>query len=86
MVGAWALGGAELAASRGDTEPARELWSLGMRIGASLSRIFPEGEGKRLAAALGDDHEPLLAGPRKLAVSDVNTRILELMDRVLTTT
>jgi len=85
LLGVWALGGAELAAFRGDVEATRELWALGMRIGASVSRLFPRGEGERLAAALGDeeDREPLLAGARALRPPAVNERIRALMQELL---
>jgi hypothetical protein len=83
MVGSWALGGAELAAFHGDAESARELWSLSMRVGATVGRIFPQGQGQRLTVALADDREPLLAGSSRLTVTEALTRIREVMDRVL---
>ena len=85
LLGAWALGGAELAAFRGDAAATRALWALGMRVGASVSRIFPQGRGERLAAALGDQDSraPLLAGTRDLALPVVTARIREMMDDLL---
>ncbi|MEU7871824.1 BTAD domain-containing putative transcriptional regulator [Dactylosporangium sp. NPDC049140] len=63
LLGAWAMGGAELAAFRGDDTAARELWAMATRVGANVSLFFPLGRGARLAAALGDEtsREPLLA-------------------------
>jgi predicted ATPase/DNA-binding SARP family transcriptional activator len=85
LLGAWALGGAELAAFRGDAAGARELWALGMRLGANVSRLFPQGHGRRLTAALGveEDREPLLAASRGRPVAATNIRIRELMDALL---
>ena len=85
LLGAWALGGAEIAAFRGDVSVTRELWALGTRIGANAGRLFPSGDGERLAAALGgeQDREPLLAGIRELRPSAVNARIRALMDQLL---
>lgn len=34
------MGGAELAAFRGDAATVRELWALGMRVDANASRLF----------------------------------------------
>lgn len=39
VVGSFALGGAELAAWRGDDEAALELWALGTRLGANLTAV-----------------------------------------------
>jgi hypothetical protein len=85
LMGAWALGGAELNAFRGEAEAARLLWALGMRAGANISRLFPQGRGERLAAALGteEDREPLLATARNTPILQVNAQIRELMDRLL---
>jgi predicted ATPase len=85
LMGAWALGGAELAAFRGDVEATRRLWALGIRAGANISRLFPQGHGERLAAALGDeeDREPLLATTRTVPILEINTRIREAMAALL---
>jgi predicted ATPase len=85
VLGVWALGGAELAAFRGDSELARELWALGIRFGANAGRLFPQRHGERLAAALGDevDREPLRAALRKRSVAVITARIRELMDDLL---
>lgn len=85
LVGAWALGGAALAAHRGDLPTARELWVLGGRIGANLGRLFPPGDGERLTAALGNEEqrEPLLDAWRERPVRAVGARIRELMDDLL---
>jgi hypothetical protein len=55
----WALGGAELAAFRGDELVARELWMLCMRVGANVGTLFPfqPGEHGRLATLLGDEEQ-----------------------------
>ncbi|WP_327003566.1 hypothetical protein OHA72_52295 [Dactylosporangium sp. NBC_01737] len=85
LLGAWAMGGAELAAFRGDTATARELWALGTRVGATVSWFFPQGRGERLAAALGDrgSREPLLAAAGGLTGAVVYGRIGALMDDLL---
>ena len=85
LLGAWALGGAEIAAFRGDVPVTRELWALGTRIGANVGRLFPRGDGERLAAALGaeEDRKPLLAGTRELRPSAAIARIRTLMDQLL---
>jgi hypothetical protein len=87
LIGAWALGGAELAAFRGADAVARELWALGVRFGANVSSLFPfpAGEQGRLAVVLGDEEqrrELLAAVPgRQMAV--LSSRIRELMDTLL---
>ncbi|MEU4219454.1 BTAD domain-containing putative transcriptional regulator [Actinoplanes sp. NPDC026623] len=84
-LGAWALGGAELAAFRGDRESARELWALGIAAGADAGIVFPYGEGARLAAILGDQEqrrELLAAGPGRQAAA-ISARVRELMGGLL---
>ena len=83
LLGAWAMGGAELAAFRGDTATARDLWAMGTRVGANVNRFFPQGRGERLAAALGD-REPLLAEATQLTGTAIHSRITTLMDTLLT--
>ncbi|MEV4658704.1 BTAD domain-containing putative transcriptional regulator [Micromonospora sp. NPDC049301] len=85
VIGAWALGGAELAAHRSDVATARELSVLGMRIGTNIGALFPPGSGERLIAALGDEEqrEPLLAAWRERPVAATVARIRELMDDLL---
>jgi hypothetical protein len=85
LLGAWAMGGAELAAFRGDAVTARALWALGMRVGANVTRLFLQGQGERLAAALGDraSREPLLAETRELTMTVVQHRINALMDDLM---
>ncbi|WP_410812683.1 BTAD domain-containing putative transcriptional regulator [Micromonospora sp. 067-2] len=85
VIGAWALGGAELAAYRGDAAAARELFALGLRIGSHLDPFLPPGGGQRLAAALGDEaqREPLTAAWRARPVGAVTARIRALMDDLL---
>ncbi|MEU4479071.1 BTAD domain-containing putative transcriptional regulator [Micromonospora sp. NPDC023966] len=85
VIGALAVGGAELAAYRGDVGAARELSALGIRIGAHDMTFFPPGDGERLDAALGDEEqrEPLLAAWRERPVAATTARIRELMDDLL---
>jgi len=85
LVGAWALGGAELAAFRGDDATARELWMLGMRIGADVASLFPPGESERLSAALGEEAQrnQLLSAWQGRQVAATSSRIRELMDGLL---
>ncbi|MET8121899.1 BTAD domain-containing putative transcriptional regulator [Micromonospora sp. NPDC005189] len=85
VIGAWAQGGAELAAHRGDVAVARELFALGTRIGTHVGVFFPPGDAERLNAALGDEEqrEPLLAVWRERPVAAVVARIRELMDDLL---
>ncbi|MFG1609553.1 BTAD domain-containing putative transcriptional regulator [Actinoplanes sp. NPDC049265] len=85
LLGAWAMGGAELAAFHGDAATARELWAMGTRAGATISRFFPQGRGARLAAALGDDatREPPLAEAARLTGAALHTRITARMDALL---
>ena len=82
MLGIWALGGAALAAHRGEAERARELWTLGVRRGADVPALFPRECGERLAVALGreEDREPLLATWRERSVAASAAGIRELMD------
>jgi len=85
LLGAWAMGGAELAAFRGDAATARELWAMGTRVGANIGRVFPQGRGERLAEALGDraSRESLLAEAGGLKGTVVYSRIGALMDDLL---
>jgi predicted ATPase len=85
VLGSWALGGAALAAHRGDVALARELWTLGVRLGANVVSLFQQGYGARLTAALGDEEgrEPLLAFWREPPMASVIDRIRELMDPLL---
>ncbi|MFI9638590.1 BTAD domain-containing putative transcriptional regulator [Micromonospora sp. NPDC051925] len=85
VIGTWALGGAELAACRGDVGAARELFALGTRLGSNTVTFFPPGTGERLTAALGDEEqrEPLLAGWRARPPGVAATRVRELMDDLL---
>jgi hypothetical protein len=85
LLGAWATAGAELAALRGDTGKARELWALANRTGANVSRFFPQGQGSRLEAALGnpENRELLLADAGRLAGASARDRIHTLMEDLL---
>ncbi|GAA2485339.1 ATP-binding protein [Winogradskya humida] len=83
LLGAWALGGAELAAFRGDAVTAGELWAMGTRVGTNVSRFFPQGHGERLTAIVGDRREELLAEAGALAGTVIHTRIHARMDELL---
>ncbi|WP_238432631.1 ATP-binding protein [Micromonospora tarensis] len=85
VIGAWALGGADLAAHRGEVAAARELCVLGSRIGGHVGTFFPPGNGERLTAALGSEEqrEPLSAAWRERPVAVVVARIREVMDDLL---
>ncbi|WP_433724268.1 ATP-binding protein [Actinoplanes sp. CA-051413] len=85
LLGIWALGGAELAAFRGADATARDLWTLGMRIGANVGSLFPPGEDGRLDAVLGgeDDRRKLLAAVAPRAATAMSSRIRELMAGLL---
>jgi predicted ATPase len=85
LLGVWALGGAELAAFRRDDATARDLWTLGMRIGANVGNLFPPGEDGRLDAVLGGeaDRRKLLAAIAPRAATAMSSRIRELMAALL---
>ncbi|MHA4951726.1 BTAD domain-containing putative transcriptional regulator [Micromonospora sp. SD19] len=85
VIGAWASGGAELAAYRGDADTARELSVLAKRIGTHIEMFFPTGISERLNAILGDEEqrEPLLTGWRERPPAAAVNRIRELMDDLL---
>ncbi|MEU1590743.1 BTAD domain-containing putative transcriptional regulator [Micromonospora sp. NPDC005710] len=85
VIGAWASGGAELAAYREDDAAARELSALARRIGTQMEMFFPAENGERLNAILGDEEqrEPLLAVWRARPAAAAVTRIRELMDDLL---
>jgi predicted ATPase/DNA-binding SARP family transcriptional activator len=87
LIGAWALGGAELAAFRGADQVARELWVLGVRFGANISSLFPfpAGEHGRLAAVLGDEEQrkQLVSAVPGRQLAALSSRIRELMDTLL---
>ncbi|MEK8106071.1 hypothetical protein NKG94_14555 [Micromonospora sp. M12] len=84
VIGAWASGGAELAAYRGRRRR-RELSALAKRIGSQIEMFFPSENGERLSAILGDEEqrEPLLAAWRERPAAAVVSRIRELMDGLL---
>jgi hypothetical protein len=84
-LGSWALGGAALAAHRGDVERARELWALGVRLSSGVAYLFQQGYGERLTAALGTgaDRESLLATWSDLTVAERTGRVRALMDELL---
>ncbi|WP_433088353.1 ATP-binding protein [Dactylosporangium sp. CA-052675] len=85
VLGAWAMGGAELAAFRGDPAAARELWALATRIGANIGLFFALGRGERLTAAVGDQdsRDDLLATAAGLTGVLAARRIGALMDDLL---
>lgn len=85
VIGAWASGGAEFAAYRGDADTARELSVLAKRIGTHIEMFFPTGSSERLNAILGDEEErePLLTVWRERPPAAAISRIRELMDDLL---
>ncbi|MFI6244089.1 BTAD domain-containing putative transcriptional regulator [Micromonospora sp. NPDC050795] len=85
VIGAWASGGAELAAYRGEVDTARELAVLAKRIGTQIEMFFPFENGERLNAILGkeEQREPLHAAWRERAPAAAVSRIRELMDDLL---
>ncbi|MCZ7373790.1 BTAD domain-containing putative transcriptional regulator [Micromonospora sp. WMMC250] len=85
IIGAWAQGGAELAAYRGDDETARELFTLATRVGTHVGMFFPPGQAERLDAALADEErrESLLVAWRGRPVAAAAARIRELMSDLL---
>ncbi|SCF37076.1 BTAD domain-containing putative transcriptional regulator [Micromonospora saelicesensis] len=85
VIGAWASGGAEFAAYRGDVDTARELAVLAKRIGTQIEMFFPFENGERLNAILGNEEqrEPLLAAWRERPPAAAVSRIRELMDDLL---
>ena len=85
LVGAWALGGAALAAYRGAQEPARVLWACSRRLGAAVGMMVPLMESGRLGAALGpeDRRQALLAEYRDEQAPVTVARIKELMAELL---
>ncbi|MGC4853512.1 BTAD domain-containing putative transcriptional regulator [Micromonospora sp. DT4] len=85
VIGAWASGGAELAAYRDDIATTRELSALAKRLGTHMELFFPSGRSERLNAALGDEEqrESLVAAWRARPVAAAVTRIRELMEDLL---
>ncbi|WP_041574224.1 BTAD domain-containing putative transcriptional regulator [Cellulomonas gilvus] len=85
VIGAYALGTAELAAFRGDAATAAELWSLGTRLGATIawitSSLDPETSltvrltGPAATARVGD--------LRALPIQQVTARIETIVNDVL---
>ena len=63
VLGSYALGAAELAAYRDDLGSARELWALGMRLGANVTLLFQLGSAR--------------GWPRRSATPTAGTRTLE---------
>jgi hypothetical protein len=85
VLGSYALGVAELAALRGRVADARELWSLGIRLGANLALIFQLGLGATLAEVLGgdDDRDATLALWRDRPGPEAAARVRELASGIL---
>ncbi|MFG3556927.1 BTAD domain-containing putative transcriptional regulator [Micromonospora sp. NPDC047557] len=85
VIGAWASGGAELAAYRDDIATTRELSALAKRLGTHMELFFPSGRSERLDAALGDEEqrESLVSAWRARPVAAAVTRIRELMEDLL---
>jgi hypothetical protein len=84
-LGAWAFGGAELAAFHGEPAAARELWALGIGAGADAGIVFPYGEGARLAEILGTEAQrrDLLAAGQAKPAAAISARVRELMGGLL---
>ncbi|KQS98703.1 BTAD domain-containing putative transcriptional regulator [Cellulomonas sp. Leaf395] len=80
VLGTYALGCAELAASRGQADRARELWALGTRLGANLVMFFQLDLGSLAAEALGDEatRQELLDRWRALPPAQAAARVREL--------
>ncbi|MGC4820769.1 BTAD domain-containing putative transcriptional regulator [Micromonospora sp. DT63] len=85
VIGAWASGGADLAAYRDDVATTRELSALAKRLGTHMELFFPSGRSERLDAALGDEEqrESLLAAWRARPVAAAVARVRELMEDLL---
>ncbi|MBT0993827.1 transcriptional regulator [Cellulomonas sp. DKR-3] len=85
VVGSYALGGAELAARRGDDETALELWALGTRLGANLATVsFTLGRARSLAGeSVGERGERRVAELRDRPATEVARMIVERMASVL---
>ncbi|MFB9176886.1 AAA family ATPase [Dactylosporangium sucinum] len=86
VLGAWAIGGAMLDAHRAGART-RELWALGLRLGANVVQLFHGDYDERLTAALGDEEsrEPLLSAWRARPAAEAVERIRVVMDEVLQT-
>ena len=70
VIGAWALGGAELAAYRGDIDAARELCALGERLGTQHGAVLPDrgaANGSTPPSVTRSSGESLLAAWRAAA-------------------
>lgn len=80
VLGSFALGAAELAAYRGDVATARELWALGVRLGASLVLQFQLRLADRLVLTLGDQEtqDASTAAARTLSSPEAAARIRAL--------
>jgi len=86
VVGAFALGCAELVAWRGDDEDtAVELWALGTRMGASVSSIALQvGKNRSLASSLAGTRGQARADElRPRPASEISRSILALASRLL---
>ncbi|MGC4769101.1 AfsR/SARP family transcriptional regulator [Micromonospora sp. DT44] len=85
VIGAWASGGADLAAYRDDIATTRELSALAKRLGTHMELFFPSERSERLDAALGNEEqrESLLAVWRARPVAAAVTRVRELMEDLL---
>ncbi|MET8280643.1 BTAD domain-containing putative transcriptional regulator [Micromonospora sp. NPDC005174] len=85
VIGAWASGGADLAAYRDDIATTRELSALARRLGTHMELFFPSERSERLDAALGNEEqrESLLAVWRARPVAAAVTRVRELMEDLL---
>ncbi|MET7400405.1 AAA family ATPase [Dactylosporangium sp. NPDC005572] len=86
VLGAWAIGGAMLDAYRTGAHT-RELWVLGLRLGANVVQLFHGDQGDRLTAALGteESREPVRSAWQSRPAAEVVERIRVVMDEVLQT-
>jgi hypothetical protein len=79
VLGSVALGYAELAVIRGDTERGDELWALGTRLGANLSLMFGALPGAGTLQAADGARGQLLEQARTISVADTITRLATLI-------
>jgi predicted ATPase/DNA-binding SARP family transcriptional activator len=85
VLGSWAMGGAELSAYRGGVDRARELFTLGLRLGAHVGFLFYGSYSGPLTTEFvaGERPAALLAAWRERPVAEASSRIEELMRELL---
>jgi predicted ATPase/DNA-binding SARP family transcriptional activator len=79
VLGSVALGYAELAVTRGETERGDELWALGTRLGANLALMFGALPGASTLLAADGARDQLLEQARKISVADTVARLATLI-------